>query len=149
MDTLRNVYMSAEANMELVRQWVEQVWNQGEVEQIANFHPPTFTNEGNRFTPEEAKQWHQRNRVTFPDIHYTIDDMFATDDRVAIRWTATATHGGALWNMIPPTGKRIIWNGMHLLRLADKKIVEVWALQNNISQLRQMGATLRPAADGE
>lgn len=137
--------MSAEANMELVRQWVEQVWNNSNVQRIIDFHPPTFANEGKRSTPEEAKQWHLSNRITFPDLHYIIDDIFATEDRVAMRWTATATHLGTMWNMIPPTGKLITWNGMHLLRLADKKIVEVWALQNNIAQLRQMGATLHPA----
>ena len=137
--------MSAEANMELVRQWVEQVWNNSNVQRIIDFHPPTFDNEGKRSTPEEAKQWHLSNRSTFPDLHYIIDDIFATEDRVAMRWTATATHLGTMWNMIPPTGKLITWNGMHLLRLADEKIVEVWALQNNIAQLRQMGATLHPA----
>lgn len=138
--------MANEANIELVRQWVEQMWNQGHLESITAFHPPTFMNEGQPSTPEEAKAWHLSNRVTFPDVQYTIDDLFATDDRVALRWTATATHLGVLWNMIPATGKRITWNGIHLLRIADKKIVEVWAVQNTIAQLRQMGATLQPPA---
>jgi predicted ester cyclase len=137
--------MSAEANMELVRQWVEQVWNAGNLELLSHFHSPTFDNHGKRSTIEETKQWQLRNRVTFPDIHYTIDDLFATDDRVALRWTASATHRGALWNMIPPTGKTITWNGMHLLRLANKQIVEIWAVQNSIEQLQQMGVTLHPA----
>jgi predicted ester cyclase len=141
--------MSAEANMELVRQWVEQVWNAGNLGLLSHFHPPTFDNHGNRSTLEETKQWHLSLRVTFPDIHYTIDDMFATDDRVALRWSAKATHHGALWNMIPPTEKTITWNGMHLLRLANKQIVEVWAVQNSIAQLQQMGVTLHPAANGE
>ncbi len=139
--------MPVETNMELVRRWVDQVWNHGDLEQITDFHPPTFNNEGSNTTPDETKQWHLSNRNTFPDIHYRIDDMFATDDRVALRWTATATHLGALWDMIPATGKRINWNGIHLLRLADNKIVEVWALQNSMAQLRQMGATLHPPAD--
>lgn len=138
--------MSATTNLEVVRQWVETVWNQGNVERITDFHPTTFANEGNPSTPEEAKQWHLNHRSTFPDIHYHIDDLFATEDRVAMRWTATATHRGIFWNFIPPTGKQITWGGMHLLRLAEGKIVEVWALQNSIAQLRQMGATLHPAA---
>jgi len=139
--------MSADANMELVRQWVEQVWNAGNLDLLARFHPPTFDNHGSRSTIEETRQWHLRNRATFPDIHYTIDDIFAADDRVALRWSATATHRGALWNMIPATGKTIAWNGMHLLRLANGQIVEVWALQNSIAQLQQMGVTLHPAAE--
>ena len=138
--------MSAEANMDLVRAWVEQVWNAGDVERLTDFHPPTLVNGGRRATVDEMKQWHLRNRVTFPDIHYTIDDIFATDDRVALRWTATATHLGALWNMIPPTGKSITWTGMHLLRVVDRRIVEIWALQNGVAQLRQMGVTLHPVS---
>ncbi|HYF91464.1 MAG TPA: ester cyclase [Symbiobacteriaceae bacterium] len=139
--------MSAEANIDLVRVWVEQIWNAGHVERLTDFHPPTFENEGHRVTVEEMKQWHIRTRVTFPDIHYTISDIFATDDRVAFRWNATATHRGALWNLIPPTGRSITWNGMHLLRLADGRIIEIWAVQNGVAQLRQMGVTLLPAQD--
>src|SRR5256885_945227 len=74
--------MSAEANLELVRQWVDQVWNAANLDQLSYFHPPTFDNHGYPSTIEETKQWHSRNRATFPDVHYTIDDMFATDDRV-------------------------------------------------------------------
>ena len=139
--------MSAEANVELVRQWVEQIWNAGNMESLTHFHPPTFDNHGKRSNIEETKQWQLRNRVTFPDIHYTIDDIFATDERVAFHWTATATHRGALWNMIPPTGKTITWIGMHLLWLANKQIVGVWAVQNSIAQLQQMGVTLHPAVE--
>jgi predicted ester cyclase len=143
----RRCGVSPQANIELVRQWVEQVWNAGNLDLLTHFHPASFDNHGRSTTIEESKQWHLHNRATFPDIHYTIDDAFATDDQVAVRWTATATHRGTLWNMIPPTGKTIIWNGMHLLRLANKQIVEVWAVQNTIAQLQQMGVTLQPAAD--
>jgi predicted ester cyclase len=136
--------MSAEANMEVVQEWVEQIWNAGNLELLAHFHPPVFDNHGARSTIEEMKQWHHRNRVTFPDIRYTIDDLFAVDDRVALRWSATATHRGALWGTIPPTGKIIKWNGIHLLRLANHQIVEVWAVQNSLAQLQQMRVTLQP-----
>ncbi len=135
------------ANVELVRRWVDQVWNAGDLDRLADFHPETYENEGRPSTVEETKQWHLRNRTTFPDIQYTIDDIFAADDRVALRWTATATHGGTLWNFIPPTGKSITWTGMHMLRIADERIVEVWALQNGLAQLRQMGVTIQPASN--
>lgn len=141
--------MSAKVNMEVVRHWVEAIWNQCDLERIIDFHPHTFDNEGKPSTPEEVKQWHLNQHNTFPDLHYTIEDLFATEERVAIRWTANATHRGSFWNLIPPTGKVITWNGIHLLRLQNGKIVEVWALQNNITQLRQMGATLHPATGQE
>jgi predicted ester cyclase len=130
-----------------VCQWVEQIWNAGDLDQLSQFHPATFANHGNPMTIAETRQWHLRNRSTFPDIHYTIADLFATADRVALRWSATATHQGALWNLIPATGKTITWHGMHLLRLANQQIVEVWAVQDTIAQLQQMGVTLRPAGE--
>ena len=136
--------MSAEANIALVRQWVEQVWNDGNLDLLGHFHPHTFDNHGQPSNLEEARQWHLRNRATFPDVHYTIDDIFATEAQVAMRWTATATHEGSLWGMIPPTGKHLSWNGMHQLRIADQQIVEVWAIANTIAQLQQMGVTLQP-----
>lgn len=137
--------MSAESNIALVRQWVEQIWNAANLEQLALFHPPSFVNHGDPLTIEASKEWHLRNRETFPDIHYVIDDLFATGDRVALRWSATATHRGALWNMIPATGKTIAWNGMHFLRIDNQQIVEVWAVQNTIAQLQQMGVRLHPS----
>lgn len=137
--------MSAESNIDLVCGLVEQVWNAGRLERLSDFCPPTLDNEGHRVTIEEIRQWHARSRVTFPDIRYTVDDIFATDDRVALRWTASGTHVGPLWNMIPPTGKTITWTGIHLLRVADDRIVEIRALQDSVAQLRQMGVALHPA----
>ena len=139
--------MAQAENVTLVRRWIDEVWNQGDWERMADFHPTIFENEGKQSTLEDAKAWHLNNRTTFPDIHYVIDDIFANEDRVAVRWSATATHKGTLWNLIPPTGKTIRWNGMHLLRLAEGKIIEVWALQNSITQFMQMGAKLNPPSE--
>ena len=145
--------------IDLVRQWVEEIWNQGQLQRLGQFHPPTFTNHGQPSTIEETEQWQLQNRATFPDVHYTIDDIFAAGDaatpvvgsttQVAFRWTATATHQGTLWGMIPATGKSITWNGMHMLRVVDQQIVEVWAVGNSVAQLQQMGVTLQPAAPSE
>ncbi|MFN8446644.1 MAG: ester cyclase [Caldilineaceae bacterium] len=139
--------MTQAENVTLVRRWIDEVWNQGDWERMADFHPAIFENEGKQSTLEDARLWHLHNRTTFPDIHYVIDDIFASEERVAVRWSATATHKGTLWNLIPPTGKTIRWNGMHMLRLTDGKIIEVWALQNSVAQLMQMGAKLSPASE--
>ena len=138
--------MASDTHIAIVRRWVEQIWNAGNMDLLSHFHPPSIINHGSHSTIEETKQWHLSNRAAFPDIHYTIDDIFASADQVALRWTATATHRGTLWNIIPATGKTITWNGMHLLRLAHQQIVEVWAVQNTIAQLQQMSVSLQPAA---
>lgn len=92
--------MSTEISIGIVRQWVEQVWNRGDVDAITQFQPATFLNEGHESTVEEAKQWHLNNRLVFPDIYYAVDELFACNDRIVLRWTAQATHSGLMWGMI-------------------------------------------------
>src|SRR5688500_3116382 len=45
--------------------------------------------------PGAFKQVIERLGSAFPDIHYTIDDVIAEDDRVAIRWHWSGTHRGS------------------------------------------------------
>lgn len=136
--------MLIELNIQLVRDWVERVWNEADLEALSQFHPPSFQNEGRPTALDEIKQWHQGMRATYPDLHYVIEDMVATNDRVAFRWTATGTQRGTLWGIIPPSHKTVTWSGMHLLRIVNNRIVEVWAIADTISVLQQLGVKLEP-----
>lgn len=84
----------------IVRQWIETIWNAGELDQIDRFHPPIFDNEGKPSTPTKARAWHEGVRATFPDIRYQIEDLFVAGDRVTVRWRARATHQGTLKEVI-------------------------------------------------
>jgi predicted SnoaL-like aldol condensation-catalyzing enzyme len=55
----------------------------------------------------------------FPDLHVTIEDMIAEDDRVVVRnhWTATD----------PETEKKLEFRGIVMWRIAARQIVERWA----------------------
>ncbi|MEM7117311.1 MAG: ester cyclase [Chloroflexota bacterium] len=131
-------------NSEIVRFWVERVWNQGDWAALADCHPETFQNEGRASTIAEAQAWHERTRATFPDIHYTIDETMVTEARVAFRWTATGTHQGSLWGFVQPTEKVIRWNGMHMVGIENGRISEVWVISDTLAQLQQMGVQLQP-----
>ncbi|MCB0062686.1 MAG: ester cyclase [Caldilineaceae bacterium] len=130
----------------IVRQWIETIWNAGDLDQIDRFHPPIFDNEGTASTPTEARAWHAGMRTTFPDIRYQIEDLFAAGDRVTVRWSAQATHQGTLWGFIPPTGKQVEWSGIHIVRVEDDKITEIWAVANQATILQQLGVQIVPAA---
>ena len=138
--------MSATSNIHLVQDWVEQVWNAGDLEALATFHPPVFQNEGKSSSIADAQAWHKRMRATYPDIQYVIQDIFATAEQVAMRWTATGTHQGTLWGIILPTGKQITWHGMHMVRIENDQIVDIWAVGDTSTQLQQMGVRLQPPA---
>ena len=55
----------------------------------------------------------------FPDLHVTIEDMIAEDDRVVVRnrWTATDSQ----------TEKKLEFRGIVIWRIAARQIVERWA----------------------
>ena len=78
--------------------------------------------------------------IAFPDVHYTIDDMFAEGDKVATRYTLTGTFKGELMG-ITPTGKRFEIIGILITRWVDGKEVEAWESRDMLDWYRQLGVT--------
>jgi steroid delta-isomerase-like uncharacterized protein len=78
-------------------------------------------------------------RSAFPDIHYTIDDVVAENDRVAVRWHWTGTHRGP-FRAFPPTGKRVMNPGLGIFRLRDGRIVAATLETDRLGFLEQVGA---------
>src|SRR5262245_66661454 len=78
-------------------------------------------------------------RTGFPDIHYTIDDLVAEGDRVAVRWHWTGTHSGA-FRAFPATGKTFSNPGVGIFHFKDGKIVAAVLETDRLGFLQQMGA---------
>src|SRR5947208_2786204 len=64
---------------------------------------------------------------TYPDIHVTVEDLIAEGDKVVGRSVVTGTHQGELMGR-PPTGKRVTYNEIFILRIVDGRIVDVWGV---------------------
>jgi predicted ester cyclase len=69
--------------------------------------------------PAGAIQYVSGALKRFPDLHVTIEDMIAEDDRVVVRnhWRATDSQNR----------KKLEFRGIVIWRIANKKIVERWA----------------------
>jgi steroid delta-isomerase-like uncharacterized protein len=87
---------------------------------------------------EGAKIAHRIMLAGFPDYQTIIEDMIAEDDKVAARIKMTGTHTGEFIG-IPPTGKRISFTGMYMVRIANGKIIEHWGEEDSVSLLQQLG----------
>lgn len=74
----------------------------------------------------------------FPDLEITPDETIVEDDRVALFWTARATHLGAILN-IPASGRRVIARGVNRLALEDGKVCETLTIWDVAGMLRGMG----------
>lgn len=74
----------------------------------------------------------------FPDSRIAIDSCIAEGDTVVTRWTLTGTHQGTFQG-IPATGRAVKFGGIEYNRVADGKLVEHWAMFDNLALMRQIG----------
>lgn len=75
----------------------------------------------------------------FPDIHYTVEDLIAVEDKVVSRVTFRATHKGEFMG-VPATGKVVTVTAIAIDRIAGGKIAETWGEQDMLGLLQQLGA---------
>ena len=144
--------MSIEQNKALVRQMVEEVFNQGNVSQADKFLAPNFV-EREELPPgisrdrEGVKQLTTMLRSAFPDFKATIDDIVAEGDKVVIRQTWSGSHKGEFMG-IPPTGRSVSFGVIDIIRIAEGKCVEHWGQMDSMSLMQQLGAISAPAQSG-
>jgi len=81
---------------------------------------------GYRLVVRASKQLSTMFRSAFPDFKVTLDDMIAEGDKVVVRSTWSGTHKGEFMG-IPPTGKKVSFGVIDIIRMAGGKAVEHWA----------------------
>jgi len=89
--------MSEEENKVLVRRWIEEGVNKGNLAIIDELFDPDVVSHDHlagdfRGTEDGPKRTVTTFRAAFPDIHFTIEDLITEDDKVVTRWTASGTH---------------------------------------------------------
>lgn len=141
--------MSVEENVELMRRWFREVWNERRTQTILDLMAPDGIAFGELedgsplHGPAEFVPFAERILGAFPDINMVVEDAFGADDRVVVRWSATMTHRGDHLGM-PATGKRVRLTGMSIARIRDKKIIEGWDSWDQLGMLKQIGAYQSP-----
>ncbi len=146
-DPLQEAAMSVEDNRTLVRRWLEEGYNQGNVTIIDELTAPDFVDHhlppGVPPNAEGHKAWLQVARAGFPDLHITIEDMIAEGDKVVARSTVTRTQTGEFMG-IPPSGKAIRVGAIGIIRIADGRFVEYWENFDALGLMQQVGAIPTP-----
>ena len=130
---------------ELVRRYREELWNRGDLriadEIIASncayhINDPISSRSGSG--PEQAMKEVVTYHAAFPDLHITIEDLFAEGDRAMVRWTFQGTHQGNFCGMAPGRMK-ISVTGMDMYRVVDGKIQEYWMNWDTMGFMQQLG----------
>jgi steroid delta-isomerase-like uncharacterized protein len=137
--------MSAEANKAVMRRFIEEAWNRGNMDVIDELLAPDFDSHpvpsDMPAAPgrEGQKQVITAYRNAFDGTRLEIEDQIAEGDRVVTRWTARGRHTGDLMGM-PPSGRDVSVSGVFINRVVNGKIVEGWGNFDALGMLQQIGA---------
>lgn len=141
--------MSAELNKDILRKFIEEVWNKGNLEWVDQLVAEQYTIKNDPGDPCEFKTINleifksrlQQSRTIFPDLHFDIVEMNAEDDKVVISWFMTGTQRGDLPNL-PATGKKIKVSGITIYYFKEGKIIGHWQVFDRLSLLAQLGVQI-------
>lgn len=131
-------------NIALVRRWFDEVWNQRRLDTIDELLAP----EARCFDmtapdsiivgPQSFRAAAAQMHAAFGEMQLTIEDIFASGDRVAVRLTGRLKHTGSL-GPLSATNREVTVPIMCIIQIRNGKLVAGW---NNWD----IGAVLRTAA---
>jgi steroid delta-isomerase-like uncharacterized protein len=134
--------MSTEQDKMLARHLFEEVWNCKNLAVMDELVAPNFVFHNSVQTlygPEDYKRFAMSYHNAFPEAHFTVDDVIAEGDTVALRWTARGMHSGKLLG-IAPTGNQVTVSGITITLISNGKSVESWGEFDALGMLQQIGA---------
>jgi len=125
----------------MVPRLFDELLNQGRWDKASEILLPTFIVHyptGDRDL-QGFKEMVNTIRDAFPDLRYTIDDMFANPNKAGVRWTATGTHKDTFMG-VPATGRQVTVKGNDLFRADGGKLAEAWVSSDFLGLFMQLGA---------
>jgi len=134
-------------NTARVREYMEIAYAPGKASAAAVAH---LCAPGNRFiapttfpdvhTLEEYAEDHGRLMQQVNDLRLvSFDVLFASGDRVCLRYTAEGSHSGAPHGHVPPTGRRAQWTASAIFKVQEGKLTEFIKEWNKLSMWEQLG----------
>jgi steroid delta-isomerase-like uncharacterized protein len=130
-----------ESNDRVMQRAFREIMQHGNVGAIDELFASDFTGHdtaGGTFGREEFREGVRAMLAAFSERRVVIEDQLADGDKVATRWTVTATHSGEFQG-IPATGRRGSMTEISIDRVAGGKVVESWEVTDDAGLLRQLG----------
>ncbi|KAG7345634.1 SnoaL-like polyketide cyclase [Nitzschia inconspicua] len=125
-------YMAAiDVTRELVKKFITDIWNRGEVDLIPIICHPSLRFNGHvgmdRVGHEGFARMVTTVREALTDYHCEIHSMVVESTKAFCRLRFTGKHTGNLLGY-PPTGKTVAWMGASEFTCKNGKILKVWEL---------------------
>lgn len=85
-----------------------------------------------------ARQMMQAVLEGTPDLEFTIEDMFAADDRIVVRYTLEGTNEAPSYLTEEPTGNHWRSEGISIYRFEGEAVAEQWDAFDYYGTMRQL-----------
>jgi predicted SnoaL-like aldol condensation-catalyzing enzyme len=130
------ISMSVEESKAIVNRVWHEVFNAGKLDVVDELVDTSYVYYGpggyEMKGPEGLKQFVRGLRTSFPDLHFTVEDLIAEGDKVVSRWTLRGTRR--------TTNKQVAIMGIIITRVVGGKCVEDWEIYDRLYMAEQ-GAT--------
>ncbi|WP_396613770.1 ester cyclase (plasmid) [Haloferax sp. S1W] len=128
----------------LIERLYEDVWNEGNLDTADELVHDDYTIHDRDLAaeldgPEFYKALATGTRVVFPDAEFTIEDIFVSGQKVAVRWEMTGTHKGEMLG-IEPTGVEATLSAIEINRFEDEKLIETWTQSDELGLMEQLNS---------
>ncbi|MET7398390.1 ester cyclase [Dactylosporangium sp. NPDC005572] len=132
------------ANEAVVRRFLEEVINGGELESLDELWAADLAwhggSLGDVYGIDAYRQMLGADAGTaFTGMHLTIQEVISHDDKVVVRFTNSGTHTGTFRDH-PATGNYAEWLGIGIYTVRDGWISEAWFAEDILGMLQQLGA---------
>lgn len=136
-------------NRRIVCRFIEEVLNRGDIDATEKFFWEDMVEQapfpGQGPGVQGLKDVLRGMRAGFPDMHWSVREQIAQDDKVLTRFEWTGTHQGGFLG-VPATGRPVkVW-GTVIDRFRDGKIKETRIIMDTLGLMMQLGVFPRPSA---
>ncbi len=131
--------MAIDVNKRLVRRFIADVWNAGNLDAADDLIHPDYAVCGSVRGVEAVKRNVAAYRAAFPDLEWAVENVVAEGDWVAVRLVLHATHRGEFAG-VAATGKRVTMQEMIFWRIVDGRLHTIWSQADALGLRIQLGA---------
>lgn len=128
----------------LLSRFYEEVFWHGDFERADEILAPDFVWRRHSLPLEPSagsagvKQFARALHGAFPDLDFRAEAPLGENDRIVTRWSFRGHQGGP-WLGFAPTNHPVFVTGVHIARLQNGRIAELWQNWGLMSLMQQLG----------
>jgi predicted ester cyclase len=127
----------------MIRRYIDEVFNSHQLDGLDQYWAVDLVSHWmGQETLRGLPAWTEGMRgffAAFPDVTYTLQDLFFAGDRGVWRGSWHGTQRG-VWGDVAASGREVTWTVIIIGRFADGKMVEDWVEYDRLGLFQQLGA---------